>query len=162
MKMKKSDIALILGAVLIILIGLLAFNSNEEKIVKPVNLEGEAGIKEISYSDYEKQIESDKPFIVMIVNDGCSYCEKFIPVMKEVSEEYKIPVSSINLANLTQEEYSALAKSNVYLKTEQWGTPTTLILKGKRVIDSLGGYTDKEALISFMEENVKINTEEEK
>lgn len=162
MKMKKSDIALILGAILIILIGLLAFNSNEEKIVKPVNLEGEAGIKEISYSDYEKQIESDKPFIVMIVNDGCSYCEKFIPVMKEVSEEYKIPVSSINLVNLTQEEYSALAKSNVYLKTEQWGTPTTLILKGKRVVDSLGGYTDKEALISFMEENVKINTEEEK
>lgn len=161
MKIKKSDFVLIGGVILVILISLLAFNSNEEKIEVPVILDGEAGINEITYSQYEEKINSEKPFVVMIVNDGCSYCEMFIPVMTEVANEYSIPVYSLNLANLTSDEYNSLSNSNSYLKRKQWGTPTTLLMQGKTVIDSIGGYVEKDNLVSFVKENIVLNPDKE-
>lgn len=157
MKIKKSDLVLIGGVILVILISLLAFNGNKEEIEVPVTLEGEPGINEITYAEYEDKIDSGKPFIVMIVNDGCSYCKMFVPVMTEVAEEYSIPVYSLNLAILTSDEYNSLSNSNSYLKRNEWGTPTTLLMQGKTVIDSIGGYVEKATLIEFMKKNVKLD-----
>lgn len=157
MKIKKSDLILIGGVILVILISLLAFNSKAEEIEVPVALEGEPGINEITYAEYEDKIDSGKPFIIMLVNDGCTYCEKFIPVMTEVVEEYSIPVYSLNMAILTSDEYNSLSNSNSYLKRNEWGTPTTLLMQGKIVIDSIGGYVEKETLIDFMEKNIKLD-----
>lgn len=157
MKIKKSDLVLIGGVILVILISLLAFNGNKEEIEVPVTLEGDPGINEITYAEYEDKIDSGKPFIVMIVNDGCSYCKMFVPVMTEVAEEYSIPVYSLNLAILTSDEYNSLSNSNSYLKRNEWGTPTTLLMQGKTVIDSIGGYVEKATLIEFMEKNVKLD-----
>ena len=151
---KKRDLILIGG---VILVSLLAFNGNKEEIEVPVTLEGNPGINEITYAEYEDKIDSGKPFIVMIVNDGCSYCKMFVPVMTEVVEEYSIPVYSLNLAILTSDEYNSLSNSNSYLKRNEWGTPTTLLMQGKTVIDSIGGYVEKATLIEFMEKNVKLD-----
>lgn len=159
MKIKKSDLILIGGVILVILISLLAFNSKETKIEVPVELEGDPGINEITYAEYEDKIDSEKPFIVMIVNDGCSYCEMFIPVMTEVTSEYNIPVYSLNLALLTGDEYNSLSNSNSYLKRNDWGTPTTLLMQGKTVIDSISGYKEKEQVVDFMEKNIVLDIE---
>jgi len=159
MKIKKSDIALIVGVILVILISFFAFTSNEDKIEKPIKIEGTPGVIDIEYSEYEDMIEDEEAFVVMIVNDGCSYCEAFEPIMTEVADEYQIPVYSINLANLDSNEYQSLSKSNTYLKRNKWGTPTTLVMKGNTVVDALGGYTAKESLISFFEENIVLNNE---
>ena len=161
MKMKKSDLILIGGVLLVILISFLAFNVKSEKIEVPVKLEGNPGINEITYSEYEEKINNEETFLVMIVNDGCSYCEMFIPVMTEVANEYSIPVYSLNLANLISDEYNSLSNSNSYLKRERWGTPTTLLMQGKTVIDSIGGYVEKENLVSFVKENIVLTSDEE-
>ena len=161
MNIKKNDLILIGGVILVILVSLLAFNVKAEKIEVPVKLEGNPGINEITYAEYEEKIDSGEPFLVMIVNDGCSYCEMFIPVMTEVANEYSIPVYSLNLAILSSDEYNLLSNSNSYLKRNQWGTPTTLLLQGKTVIASLGGYTEKENLVSFMKENIVLEEETE-
>ena len=161
MKMKKSDIILIGGVVLVVLISLIAFTGKSEKIEVPVVLEGEPGVNTIAYAEYEDKINNEKPFLVMIVNDGCSYCEMFIPVMTEVAEEYNFPVYSINLANLTTDEQISLSNSNSYLKREQWGTPTTLLMQGKTVINSIGGYIEKEALVEFVQKNIVLENNED-
>ena len=160
MKMKKSDLILIGGVLLVILISFLAFNVKSEKIEVPVKLEGNPGINEITYSEYEEKINNEETFLVMIVNDGCSYCEMFIPVMTEVANEYSIPVYSLNLANLISDEYNSLSNSNSYLKRERWGTPTTLLMQGKTVINSIGGYVEKENLVSFVKENIVLTSDE--
>lgn len=159
MKMKKSDLILIGGVLLVILVSFLAFNVKSEKIEIPVKLEGNTGINEITYSEYEEKINNEETFLVMIVNDGCSYCEMFIPVMTEVATEYNIPVYSLNLADLTGDEYNSLSNSNSYLKRKQWGTPTTLLMQGKTVIDSISGYKEKENVVSFIEKNIVLDIE---
>lgn len=153
MKMKKGDLILIGGVILIILLCFLVFKTESNKIEV---LEGDAGFIDITYAEYEEKIDSEKPFMVVIVNDGCGYCEMYIPVIEEVVSEYKLPIYKLNLANLTNDEYNKLSNSNSYLKREKWGTPTTLLMQGSQVIDSIGGYTEKDSVVDFIEENVVL------
>jgi len=45
--------------------------------------------------------------------------------------------------------------TNSYLKkNSRWGTPTTLFMLGDRVLDTIGGYVDKESVISFIKDRV--------
>ena len=156
MKMKKGDLILIGGVILIILLCFLVFKTESNKIEVPVKLEGDAGFIDITYAEYEEKIDSEKPFMVVIVNNGCGYCEMYIPVIEEVVSEYKLPIYKLNLANLTNDEYNKLSNSNSYLKREKWGTPTTLLMQGSQVIDSIGGYTEKDSVVDFLEEDVVL------
>lgn len=157
----QKDLALIALVVVVLIVALFVTSSKVEKvnIELPVALEGTAGFSEITYSDYEEKLNSGKPFLVVIVRDGCGYCEEYEPVVKETTEEYKVPAYYINLSNITEEEFNKLSKSNSYLKREKWGTPTTLLLQGNTVIDSIGGYVEKEKLVAFIEENIKVDSD---
>lgn len=160
---RQKDIVLVL-LVIVLLFMAIAVTKNktpELDIELPVAVEGEAGFTEISYAEYESKMAEQKPFLVSLVQDGCGYCDMFKPVLEEVSNEYKIPIYYINLTNLSSEENSSLASSNSYLKKNKWGTPTTLFMYGDVVVDSLGGYTEKDAFVSFVKENIKVDNNAE-
>ena len=163
--MKKSDIALIVGVILVILISIFAFSGKEDKIEKPVVLSDSfAEVKSTTYSEYKEMLDNNKTFIILIVREGCSYCQKFEPIVKEVVSEKSIPVYQIDIATLEENELQDFQNSNKYLKNNDWGTPTTLVLKGSEVIDSLSGYTEKDEFVKFLDKNVKlpeVDTQEE-
>ena len=77
-----------------------------------------------------------------------------MPLVEETAKELAIPVYYINTDNLSQDEFTSLNNSNSYLKRNQWGTPTTLLLSGNKVIDSISGYVEKEKFIEFINKNV--------
>ena len=159
---KQRDILLIVLAGVLLLIALILTGSKEPKlnIELPIALEGTPGFNEITYTEYEEKLNTEAPFVVVIVNDGCGYCDLYKPVVEKVANEYKLPISYINLANITSEEYNLLSKSNSYLKKEQWGTPTTLFLYGDTVVDSLGGYKEEDVFRKFVLENFVVNNNE--
>jgi len=155
--MKKTDIGLIIGVVIVIVIALIVGNSNKNNDIElPLTLAGNFGVNEITYDEYEKYLEDEENILVIIIQTGCSHCENFLPVVQEVVGEYQIPVMTINITNLTQDEYTKLSQSNRYLKTQNWGTPTTLLLHGSTVVDSIGGEVDKDTFVEFIKENVKL------
>lgn len=155
--MKKSDIALILGVVVVIIISIFAFSNKTEKTKKPATLSDNfAGIEDISYSEYNTMIEEEKSFVLVVSREGCTYCESYAPVIKEVSEEEQIPIYVIDIATFTDEEAEEFNESNSFLKRGKWGTPTTLVLKGKEVIDTLSGYTEKDEVIDFFNKNIVV------
>ncbi len=157
---KKSDIALIIGAVAVIIIGIFAVSS-KSKFDKPVTVEGEAGLREVTYAEYEEAINSEKPFVVMIGSDDCAHCKNFQPIMEKVAADKKIPVMYLKLNNLSDEDQSKVSESNNYLKKKNWGTPTTLVLQGKEVVDYLAGETTEDELTDFLKENVKVSKEDQ-
>ncbi len=162
--MKKKDIILIGIVILVIILTIFVVdrksNSNKVVIEKPVTLTGESGVvTNATYPQYEELITAGDPFMVTIIQTGCSYCEKFEPVLEEVVSEYNLPAYYLNISNLTSEEVQSLNQSNSYLKRNQWGTPTTLILVGDKVIDSIGGYIEKDGLVTFLEDNVLMGEE---
>jgi len=159
--MKKKDIILIAGVVLIMVIALFAVGGTEAKMVDgPVALSGdEVGSIKISYSDYASKIENDENFIIVIERTGCGYCEMYMPIVDEVANELTIPVYYIDTADLTSDELVELENSNNYLRREQWGTPTTLIMSGSSVLADIGGYVEKDTFVDFIEENVILEEE---
>lgn len=159
----KDLILILLVVILFVVAVFVTVNKTPDiDIELPVAVEGTPGFTEITYADYEAKMEEKKPFLVVIVQEGCGYCDMFKPVVEEVSNEYNFPAYYINLTNLSAEESKALGESNSYLRRNKWGTPTTLFMYGDAVVDSMGGYTEKEEFVLFIKENIKVDKNEEK
>lgn len=152
----QRDIVLVLLVAVVLVIALVLTGGKKLDIELPIALEGEAGFTEITYSEYAEKLDKEAPFVVIIKRDGCGYCDMYEPIVTEVANEYSLPIYYINLSNLTSDEQSALSSSNSYLRKNQWGTPTTLFMYGKTVVDSIGGYVEKDALVEFVKENFVI------
>lgn len=156
---KQKDIVLILLVVILLVVALVVTSNKtpELNIELPTVVEGEAGFHEITYDEYATKLTEEKAFLVIIVKDGCGYCEMYEPIVEDVSNEYQVPIYYINLAHLTSEEAEALSKSNSYLKRNEWGTPTTLFMYGDAVVDSISGYVEKDEFVNFIKENIKVD-----
>lgn len=156
---KQKDIILILLVAVLLVVALIVTSNKTPKldIELPIAVEGAAGFNEITYSEYEEKLNTEAPFLVVIIKDGCGYCEAYEPILEEVATEYNIPINYINLSHLSEEDYYALSESNTYLKKNNWGTPTTLFMYGKDVVDSIGGYVEKDTLVEFIKENIKVD-----
>ena len=157
---KQKDLILILLVVVLLVVALFVTmkKTPELDIELPITLQGEVGFTEITYSEYEEKMNAKEPFLVVIVRDGCGYCEMYEPIVEEVANEYRLPIYYINMTNLNNDEYTALGTSNSYFKKNQgkWGTPTTLFMYGNSVIDSIPGYVDKDEFVKFVKENFKV------
>jgi len=156
--MKKSDFILI-GVVLVIcLVAILSSKGTKalDEIDFPLELTGEVGLNQITYSEYEKMVNDGDAFIVVIERAGCGYCIEYMPIVKEVADEKKIAITYIDTDTLSQEEYEKLSTKNNYLKRNNWGTPTTLFMLGDRVVDAIGGYVEKSVFEDFIKDRVVL------
>ena len=157
--MKKTDIILILVVVAII-VGAVVLGQNKTEKAKyelPVTIEGNAGLVDIDYATYKSLQEANKPFIVIIAQTGCHYCELYRPVVEKVATEQGIPFNWIDVSKLTEEEYTEFNKSNTFLRrNKSWGTPTTLLLNNSDTIATINGYVEEDSLKSFLSTNVKV------
>lgn len=156
--MKKTDIILIGVFLVLILVGICSTRGTEKlpDIEFPLTLSGEVGLHEITYSEYEDMVKKGDAFVVVIEKTGCGYCQQYMPIMEEVAKEQKIAVTYINTDNLTEEEFNKLSTTNKYLKKNEWGTPTTLFMLGDRIVDSIGGYVEKESIEAFFKDRVVV------
>ena len=156
--MKKTDFILLGLVLVIVVVGLLSTRGNdlEEEISFPVKLAGEVGLNQITYSDYKKMVDNDETFVVVIERAGCSYCQLYMPILKEYADAAKIAVTYIDTDTLTSDEYAELSTTNNYLKRNKWGTPTTLFMAGSRIIDSISGYVEKDSIEAFFKDRVVV------
>ena len=154
--MKKSDFILVGVVLLIVVLSFFSSKGNEEleKVDYPLTLVGSAGLQQISYKQYEDFVNNGDAFIVVIERAGCSYCIKYMPIVEEVAKEKGIPLYYIDTDTLSSEDMSKLSTTNSYLKKNKWGTPTTLFMLGDRVLDSIGGYVEKDKVLSFIDGRV--------
>ena len=156
--MKKSDFILIGVVLLIIVVAMFSSKGTiaEEEVDYPLTLSGEAGLHQLTYSQYEEKVENGDAFIVIIERAGCSYCVQYMPIVEDVANEKKIPIYYIDTDTLSSDEFNELSTTNNYLKRNDWGTPTTLFMLGERVLDSIGGYVDKDTVLSFIDGKVVV------
>ena len=114
-------------------------------------------MQKISYDQYSEFVDNGDAFIVVIERTGCSFCTMFMPIVEEVANDKKIPLYYIDIAELSQEDMNKLDSTNDYLrKNSDWGTPTTLFMLGDRVLDAIGGYVEKDDVLSFIDGRVVV------
>lgn len=99
--------------------------------------------KNLTIIDYDKFNElysgTDK-FILVLGQTNCSHCIATKPVLSYVAGKNNITINYIDLTNLKESEYNSLSqaiKDSGY--TEDIGTPLTLIIQEKKLLDSLSG-----------------------
>jgi len=80
----------------------------------------------------------------------------YMPILEEVANEENIPILYIDTDTLSSEDLNSLSTKNQYLKRNNWGTPTTLLMLGNRVLDSIGGYVEKETVLEFIKDKIVV------
>jgi predicted bacteriocin transport accessory protein len=110
----------------------------------------------IDYATYKNVYEGTGKNILVIGRSGCSYCSKYKPVINEVAKEEGLKIYYLDIIKLTEDEWNTLFEKDLadFVKeNEKWGTPSTIILEDKKVVDSFVGYTDKASTIKFYKKN---------
>ena len=108
-------------------------------------------LKSISYSDLINKMEKNETFFFIVVRDGCSHCENFIPKVEEVLDEYDIVGYKLNYSELSKEDDELF-----YNKFGVDSTPTTIFIKdGKEVslLQRIEGNVSKEKFKKRIENN---------
>lgn len=103
---------------------------------------------ELSYDEYTEKLKNKESFIVLLYQTGCSHCESFEPKLDEIIEYYNLEIYALNLAELSDKEYSSVKN-----KTFVSGTPTTVVFKEGSYKDKIVGDKDVQDVIDFLVEN---------
>lgn len=107
-------------------------------------MEGMDNLGEIDYKGYECLYNQDKPFVLVLAQTTCGYCEQYEPVLNTFAMENNVPAYVINVDTLESSDLEKLTSSLKYFEqNESWGTPLTLGIKNKEVVGELSGYTDQ-------------------
>lgn len=103
-------------------------------------------IKNVNYEELTNMIEDNQSFILEVMSTDCSACQDFKPKLNEVTEEYKITVYSINIQDISSEDWTDF-KSKYSVSS----TPTTMFFtEGKEitVATRIEGSVSKDKIIS--------------
>ena len=151
--MKKTDIALILGVIIVILLGCFVMKGTKAKpsYELPLTLSGDAGLHKLSYSEYQKKIDNNEAFVFIVERTTCSHCQNFMPVAEAFAKDNNLPMYYIDTDEMQEEDWSKLEKSNTFFKKNSgnWGTPTTIVLAGSESVDTIEGETDADSLLKL-------------
>lgn len=103
-------------------------------------------LTELKFSEFKKLFQTTKRSILLLTREGCSYCASYLPLFKEALENLEIKAYEIDIAHLSDKDYSSLSN---YLNYD--GTPTTYIIENGSVTHSLSGYVEKEIIVAFLD-----------
>lgn len=104
---------------------------------------------EVDYKGFEELYNQEDPFILVLAQTTCGYCQQFEPVLSEFAKENGVVAYVINIDTFSDSEREGLtnAFSSYFETNSEWGTPLTLAVKDKNVVGDLSGYTDNKDAI---------------
>ena len=124
-----------------------------QKESESISEDEQADIEEISVDRYLELMDEDEPSVIYIARPTCSYCQIETPIMKHVV--YQNPdarVYYLNTDEFEEDDQSKFTKSDDMF-SESFGTPTTIVVKGGKVVDSIAGATSGENLTQLFKKN---------
>lgn len=95
MKISKNDILRLLGVVFIMMI--MATSA----VVWAINLSSNNNVM-----TYEKAMKEKIPAVIMFHSPHCSFCVRFMPVLKELAKEYKGKYNFVTINTEDKNNYS--------------------------------------------------------
>lgn len=125
---------------------------NEEEIIIESNKENYPNLNILNYNDYTAVLNNLKKNIIVVGQTTCGYCSEYKETLNVIAAEKNITINYIDIDNLNQANYDAFNESLDFFKnTKDWGTPLTLIVENKTVIDYIEGIKSKNDTISYYE-----------
>lgn len=159
--MKNMSKEKVQGIIIVILLLIIAFGgsyfASEVKKCGDTTETKEVELTSISYEEYKELKKKDELSIIYIARPGCSFCQQQEPIMKQLANSYDLKVNYLNTDNMSSDEVEELIASyDVFDGGENFGTPTILLVKNKKIVDSVIGFKEKDSLLSFFKEHKLI------
>ncbi|MBQ6495524.1 MAG: hypothetical protein IJI49_05970 [Bacilli bacterium] len=142
--MKKSDIFLIVGVIVIIVVGgfIMKGSKATDNYDLPLALSGDAGLHELTYSEYLDKVNSNESFVFIVERATCAHCVNYMPEAESFATEYGVPMYYIDTDKFEESDWETFESTNTFFrKNSSWGTPTTIVLSGKYAVDYIVGET---------------------
>ncbi len=126
----------------------------------------EENLKVLDYDSFKEKRDSDETYVVTIGTSTCEYCKAARPTLSNIAKAYNIDIHYVSLDYLSKEERTNFFEDLEDLKYDEstfkeegkMRTPSTLVIKNKRVVGHLEGLQDVTAYVKFFKEQ-KIITE---
>ena len=153
--MKKNDIFLILGLVVVLVLGFFVMKGDvyEPGYKLPLTLEGEPGLHQLTYKEFKEKVDNDDEFVFIVERASCSHCVTYMPIAKKFAEDNKVPMYYVDTDTFSEEEFIDFEDSiDFFDDNERWGTPTTIVLAGKETVYFLAGTAKSEDLETIYDE----------
>lgn len=150
---KKSDIFLVLGLVVVLVLGFVLMSDKDAgpKYELPLTLTGEAGLQQLTYAEYQKKIDNNEEFVVILERATCSHCVTYMPIAEAFAKDNNLPMYYVDTDTFSQSDWEGFEKSNSYLRKANgyWGTPTTMVLAGSETVDYIEGTSNATELLDL-------------
>ena len=132
-----------------------AFMASELKSCDVV-AEKEVEFEEISMVEFTTLLNADTNSFVYLARPGCGYCEQQQPILKDLVSKYGFTVFYLNTDNLSDNDFLTIFALDTNIFGEdgsKFGTPTMLIVKDGKIVDSIIGLTQSDSLEDFLTKN---------
>jgi len=144
-KERKKTIIVTVSLAVIALILMLCFIFIE---LKDMGVIGSAESNEIM-KEFNYTYNSNEKKVIYYASSECGYCELQKPILEVIAKDYDIEYYSIDSTLLSNSQRNTILEK---LDIEH-ATPTTVIVKDGKVLDTQVGYTDGRELVEFFKEN---------
>lgn len=113
----------------------------------------------LDYKKYNEVYESGKKAVIVLGQTGCGACTAYKPIINKIAKEKNIPIYYVNMTELKGDEpYELMDSLSSYFDgVESWGTPLTLIIENKDVVDTQLGSNSEETTLEFLKKNKFIS-----
>ena len=153
--LKVFGIILVVAIVIGVAIGVSNIkkdDTNSDNNVETTELE-KAGFNEVTLSEYLDLVKSSEKSIILVARPTCGYCQKFTPILKQAMEDMNLTINYIDTDKFSEDDWTPFTESLDYLKSEQWGTPLTLIVQNGEAIAENNGYVELDTIKEFFTNN---------
>lgn len=152
-KEKVLTVVVVILSVIIVFGG--AYFASELKYCSVAD-QKEVTLEQIGMSEFTTLLNDEEASIIYIARPTCGYCQQQEPIVKQILAEYELPLYYLNTDNLSSEEMSKLFETDEELfgkEGSEFGTPTTIVVKKGKIVDSTVGLTQKDDYLSFLKSN---------
>lgn len=144
-KEKKKAIIMtcILCLIALILIGLLVIGKLKEN-----GTISNSEAKQIM-EKFNKYYNSKKKTVIYYASTTCGWCSLQTPILETISQDYDMDYLYVDTSKLGKKQVNDIIEK-LGIKS---GTPQTIIIENKEVIDIANGYTDAKDYVEFFASN---------
>ncbi|MEI3529489.1 MAG: thioredoxin family protein [Bacilli bacterium] len=100
---------------------------------------------EIDFETFEKYLDDEDSFVLVIGSSKCSHCSDYQVTMDEIINEYGLDIKYINVLNLSDKDVSKLDAKTHY----NYSTPTTVFFDNGKLdnTSTIRGAQSKENVV---------------
>lgn len=106
----------------------------------------------LKYDDFQALLNNNQRNILIVGQSTCGYCAEYKPILNEIAKQQKVTINYIDITILTQKQYDDFTNSfSFFQDNPYWGTPLTLIIENKSIIDYMEGIKSETETITYYE-----------